>query len=794
MCFKNPKSKRNKRLTVLLCLFMLLIVVFVLIPLPKFNDPCSTVVYAANHELLGARIAADGQWRFASEQKVPDNYAQALILYEDQYFRLHPGINPLSLGRALIQNMKAGRIVSGGSTLSMQLARMSRKNPARTLSGKLLEMMMALKLEACYSKNKILTLYAEAAPFGGNVVGIGAASRRYFNRPPEQLSWAEAATLAVLPNAPALIHPGRNTALLQQKRDHLLERLIAKGYMDSLSYELALAESLPKAPLPLPNLALHVVESAHKLFPGQRVYTSIDYDLQEKCMRLLHQHSKGLEQNDIHNLAALVCDVKQHKILAYAGNVSVVAQQDIFVDIARTPRSSGSILKPFLYASMLHYGEILPNTLIPDIPVNFSGFSPKNFDLSYQGAVPAAEALSLSLNVPAVEMLRQFGEARFLDILHKLGFSSFVNPADHYGLSLILGGGECSLLELAAAYASLARVLNRFESTQLYSAQDYRPLQLFEKPLAAKREDQTTIKESAALLSAAAIWYTMEALRQVNRPRERSGWRHFESSRKLAWKTGTSFGFRDAWALGLCPEYVVAVWAGNADGEGRPGLTGLRAAAPVLFDIYDLLPLSDVWFDCPESEMYLEEICIESGHKASAYCNHTIQQNIPRSGDKTLICPYHRLLHLSEDGQYRVNASCYPLKRIRRDSVFVLPPAMEWYYRKMHPTYRGLPPVLENCEEERDLKQMEILYPRQSYSLFIPRELDGRAGKLIIEVVHRNSEAVLFWHLDDQWIGNTKGIHQMSINPPPGNHTIRIYDQQGNSLKQDLRIQARLDD
>ena len=238
------------------------------------------------------------------------------------------------------------------------------------------------------------------------------------------------------------------------------------------------------------------MEKAHKQFPGQNVYTSIDYPLQEKCIALLEQRSKELEQSEIHNLAALVCDVKQNSILAYAGNISAVAQLDVFVDIVQTPRSSGSILKPFLYASMLHQGEILPNTLIADVPVNFSGFSPKNFDLNYQGAVPASEALSQSLNVPAVEMLHQFGEARFLDVLKNLGFTTFVYPSQHYGLSLILGGGECNLLELAGAYASLARVLNRFGSVQEYSSEDYRPLRLFRENNPDKKNGTKAFQEA----------------------------------------------------------------------------------------------------------------------------------------------------------------------------------------------------------------------------------------------------------------------------------------------------------
>ena len=754
--------------------------------MPKFDESTSTVVYSKEGELLGARIASDGQWRFRQSNEVPDNYKKALINYEDKWFYFHPGVNPVSLIRALFQNIRNGEVVSGGSTITMQVARLSRDNPPRTIAGKLLEICMSIKLEMLKSKKQIIGMYAAAAPFGGNVIGTDAASWRYFNRPSEQLSWAEASLLAILPNAPSLLFPGKNEEKLKKKRDALLLKLYKNNIIDKLTYEISVTEELPLKPIPLPDIAHHLTEKLAKSNKGENIKSTIDYSLQEKVNSIIELHHSTLSENNINNLSAIIVEVETGDILVYAGNIKKGKKNTgEHVDIASSARSSGSILKPFLYAAMLNDGMILPNSLVADIPININGFSPKNFDYNYSGAVPASMALSKSLNIPAVEMLDEYGGARFLNLLRNLGFTTFVYPAEHYGLSLILGGGETKLTEIAGAYASMARILNNFNKHKGYNQKDIFSPQYINK---TKQKYQW---KGQPVLSAASIWTTFNALKEVNRPSEREGWRNFSSSGEIAWKTGTSFGFRDAWAVGTTPEYVVAVWAGNASGEGRPGLTGSQAAAPVLFDILDLLPLNK-WFDKPAEEIKTIEVCAESGFKASPLCPKTINIEAPETGDKTQACPYHHLVHLSSDRTWQVNDKCYDISEMVHDSCFILPPGMEWFYKRIHPGYFVVPPYLEGCTPPEEYKIMEILYPRNFNKLYAPKEQNGEPGKIVFEIAHRNERARLFWYLDEQFLFETEKFHQVGITPESGVHKLTIIDDKGNRIIKSFTVTSKL--
>ena len=589
---------------------ILLVLFWLSLPSPLFKDPYATVVYDRQGRLLGARIAADGQWRFPPLDSVPDKFSTCLIQFEDRYFYWHPGFNPVSMGRALWQNIRAGKIVSGGSTITMQTIRLSRKGKARTFWEKAIEIWLAFRLEVSSSKRSILNMYASHAPFGGNNVGLAAAAWRYFGRPPSELSWAEAAVLAVLPNAPAAIHPGRNRKVLLEKRNRLLKRLLAQGTIDGITCELACEEPLPLDPLPLPNTARHLVDYFYKEKEGRQIMTSIDAGLQEKVAEVARRHQRLLDANQVFNAAVLVMDLNTGDIIAYLGNS---ADEDDTahspdVDIIMAPRSSGSILKPFLYAAMMDAGELLPGMLVPDVPVYFSGFSPKNFSRTYDGAVPARYALSRSLNIPAVYLLMQYGVQPFYDLLKKLGMTTLNNPASHYGLSLILGGAECTLWELCRMYSGMGRVLKGKEGTPS------------RRNGPGGMESLFLGMESLPGYSAGSAWLTLQALRDVNRPEEEEGWKAFASARDIAWKTGTSFGFRDAWSVGLTADYLVGVWAGNADGEGRPGLTGVSAAAPLMFEVFRLLPASDQWFPEPYDDLEKTEVCRQSGHRPSVYC------------------------------------------------------------------------------------------------------------------------------------------------------------------------------
>jgi penicillin-binding protein 1C len=764
------------------CGSALAILLLYLLSLPDtlFKDPLSTVLEDRHGELLGARIADDGQWRFPPVDSVPGKYKQCLLQFEDRYFYCHPGVNPFSLARALVQNIKAGKITRGGSTITMQVIRLSRKGKSRNLFEKALEIILATRLELTRSKEEILALYASHAPCGGNVVGIDAASWRYFGRSPDQLTWAESATLAVLPNSPSLIHPGRNRLQLMNKRNRLLERLQGEGVLDSMDFSLAILEPLPGAPLPLPSLAPHLLDHVYINDRGKRVISTIDATLQQKVVDIVGVHHKSLVHNGIHNAACLVLETMSGHVLAYVGNSGTGDGPEHAgdVDIIRSPRSTGSILKPILYCLMLEEGELLTGSLVPDIPTHYTGYSPKNFSPGYDGAVPAKRALSRSLNVPAVRMLQSYGMERFYHHLRKTGMQTLSFPADHYGLSLILGGAEAELWWITGIYASMGRVLGHYGPDGTCSRQDIHP------PVFVVRPPQETVPVAPGgphTFSAASVWLTFQSLLEVNRPESQAGWKSFESSKKIAWKTGTSFGFRDGWAVGTCPTHTIGVWIGNADGEGRPGLTGITTAAPVLFDVFNNLPRSP-WFEVPLDELYPVRVCRQSGYLPGPYCDQTDTVYSTRRGLLSAPCPYHTIIHITPDGRYRVNSNCMETRHMKHVSWFVLPPLQELYYRSRNPGYRVLPELHPGCEEDNALAFMEMIYPRHSARVYVPMGFDGAAGKIVLEAAHRNPSTRIHWHLDDGYLGNTRYIHQMEVRPDAGKHVLTLVDASGNTL------------
>jgi penicillin-binding protein 1C len=770
----------NKKLKIILIATGVLITPVLLSPLPSFRSPLSTVVEGKDGSLLGARIADDGQWRFPGTDNVPDKFEKAILTFEDRWFYYHPGINPVAIVRAVIYNIKAGRIVSGGSTITMQVARIAGGDKPRTYPEKIIEMLSAIKLEVFSSKRKVLLMYTNNAPFGGNTIGLETAAWRYTGKSSPDLTWAEAAALAILPNSPALVYPGRNQEILRARRNDLLKRLYEREYFDSLTLVLSLDEPLLSEPKKLPSKAPHLTDYFFLNNRGMRIRTTIDPVLQERVTDIINAHQKDLENNFIFNSACLIVEVETGNVLAYVGNSTLeeAVHHGGNVDIIRSLRSTGSILKPILYAGMQQSGDILPNSLIADIPTRFPGFSPKNFDQSYRGAVPAGSALSQSLNIPAVRMLQQYNPDRFLDLLKKTGFTSFHNPADYYGLSMILGGGETSLWELTGVYASLSRVLNRYNHEKKYFRKDYHSPVIAEQngPLLTKTE------EPVPPLSASSIWLTYEALQNVNRPESETGWQYFASSPNLAWKTGTSFGFRDGWAVGTTPGYVAGVWTGNADGEGRPGLTGTSTAAPILFDIVNMMG-SQTWFTAPDEDLIMIKVCGSSGFRAGPDCPETTDIPACVNGLRSEVCPYHRIIHLNKAKTFQVTSDCASPGDIVNVPWFVLPPAMEYFFRQKHPEYKILPPVAPGCAAGRNIQVMEFIYPTPGIKIFIPRDQEGKRTRIIAEVAHRNPSKKIFWHLDDTYLTTTRSIHQINIQADPGNHILTVVDEDGNTIR-----------
>ncbi|RFM29498.1 penicillin-binding protein 1C [Deminuibacter soli] len=794
------RLSRKRKILVLACIALFVWFWFSL-PGKLFVTPTSYVLTDKNGVLLNAAIAADGQWRFPYDADVPDKFKQCILAFEDKRFNYHFGVDFLAMGRALWQDVRYHRVVSGGSTITMQVVRLSRGMGSRNIWNKLKEALLAVRLECSYKKKSILALYASNAPFGSNVVGLDAAAWRYYGNSPKSLSWGQMAALAVLPNAPSFVHPGKNRESLLAKRNLLLQKLLHNHTIDSTTCALAKLEPLPGDPRALPQMTPHLLDRFKKEYPqllqqqaaaGTSIQTTIDAGLQQQLNDIIAIHHGQLKGNQVNNAAAMVVDVVTGNILAYTGNVYQPqdASLESHVDVLASPRSPGSTLKPLLYAAMLTEGTLLPRQLVPDIPTQINGYAPQNFDLGYDGAVPANRALARSLNIPAVKLLQQFKYQRFYDVLTWCGLTTLKQPADFYGMSLILGGCEVTPYELAGVYSSVARMyLHEKQNHGKWNSADW-----FMPGYVAGADNRklhpVAGNNEFAPFDYPALWHTFNAMNEVMRPGEEGLWGLFGSAQRIAWKTGTSFGFRDGWAVGFTPRYCVVVWTGNTTGEGRPDLTGINTAAPILFDIFRQLP-SSPWFQPPLSGFGYLPVCHQSGYKAGPDCPDADTLLVSASAlQHAAVCPYHRPVNLDASGHYRVTASCVSPNNMQHKAWFILPPSIEYYYRQTHTDYQPLPPVLPGCEAGEG-RAIDIVYPEENARIYVPLELSGEKGNTIFTATTRNHDGKLFWHLDEQYIGTTVRFHQVAVNPAPGKHVLTVVDENGETVTRAFEVQSK---
>ncbi len=776
MGLKDKMNLFEKHPKKLIILAVLLIAYYFALPKQLFSTPTATVVESRQGTLLGAKIADDGQWRFPELDSVPHKFKTCLLQFEDAHFHQHPGFNPVSMVKAVGTNIAAGKTVRGGSTITQQVIRLSRRGKKRSYVEKIIELVLATRLEFRASKAAILKLYASHAPYGGNVVGLDVAAWRYFGLQPYQLSWAEAATLAVLPNAPSLIYPGKNQTRLLEKRNRLLKKLVFERHIDSTTYLLALLEELPQKPYSLPKIAPHLVQYIAKRNKGKRIKSSLDETLQRNLNSIVQKHYHNLRQNQAHNAAVLVLNVHNREVLGYVGNTQTSKEHQKDVDMVQANRSTGSTLKPLLYAAMLDAGELLPNMLVPDVPTQIAGYSPENFNEEFSGAVRAKNALARSLNIPAVRLLQSYGLDKFRDQLNAFKLRGLNRSTDHYGLTLILGGAESSLWDLCKTYASLASTINHFNTTssEYYSRE-------FTEPILYQGEevDFGALSTEKTVFDASSIYLTFEAMKEVNRPEGNESWQFYDSSKEIAWKTGTSFGNKDAWAIGVTKDHVVGVWVGNADGEGRPNVTGVTSAAPILFDVFDVIPKSS-WFSKPLDEFTEIEVCSKSGYLVTDICP-AISISIPNKQNYVRSCSYHQVVHLDAQRQFRVNSSCADLSGTIAQSWFSLPPLMEFYYKKKHPIYKPLPPFRNDCKNT-NAPPMAFIYPKNGSRISLAKNFEGKQNELILKLAHAKPETNVYWYLNDTFISQTKDFHEVGILPSIGKHKITAVDALGNEV------------
>ncbi len=572
---------------------------------------------------LRVRLAADGSDSAPGYRWREDDWiGKAVVAVEDQRFWDHPGVDALALARSCRQTVSAQRRVSGASTLSMQLIRLSHPRP-RTLGSKMIEAFRALQMERELGKREILSLYLDRAPFGSNLVGVEAAARRYFDKSAHDLSLAEASLLAGIPQSPVRFHPLRHAEAARRRQAHVLERMVALGMITPAQRSNALGQELRFQQRRHPFLAPHFCDMLRR--PTQdmsgRVATTLDLGLQLALEEAVAKHAPALASQGVRGAAAVALDVKTGAVLALVGSVDFHApRRGAQVNAALAPRSAGSTLKPFVYALGIERGSHTPLKVLYDVPARFSDYDPLNFDKGHRGLVTLRAALVDSLNLPAVQVEREVGQPRFYEILRGLGLRTLNRPAEHYGLGLVLGNAEVGLLDLTNAYACLAR------------GGLFLPWSLLPGQSAAPRQ----------ALSPETCWLITDMLGGDERAMTSTGTVGDIRFARFAWKTGTSSGFRDAWTIACNPELAIGVWLGNPDGRPAPALTGQRLAAPLVWEISRRLYPDGrgPWFDRPAT-VETREVCALSGQTPGPDCKRTTRDFGIRGVTRYESCQVH---------------------------------------------------------------------------------------------------------------------------------------------------------
>jgi penicillin-binding protein 1C len=805
MTIRRVLSSRWTKGGILLVLAWIL--VRVTLPDPLVPSAFATAVYDREDRLLGARSGPDGQWRFPPGDSVPIRFMRAILEAEDQRFWWHPGVDPLAVIRSAKSNLRGGRR-QGASTLTMQLARISRRargsDAHRSWWAKAVEVWLSLRVEAAWSKERILRAYCAHAPFGGNVVGLEAASWRWYGKRSQDLSWGEAALLAAIPNAPARLRPQGDTARLRARRDWILSRLQVAGDIDSMEAQLARSEPLPQTPHALPQIAPHVVELFQARGAQKRWHSELDADLQAQVAQLAKEQVQDLRGQGIRGVAVVVAQLREGAppaIRSWIGGVGGTGSDAWQVDLALAPRSTGSTVKPFLYGLLLDQGLVLPRQWIFDVPTRFGDFRPANASGKFEGLVAADQALARSLNVPWVRELKLLGVEPFQDLLVRSGMWHLFRPAQDYGLALALGAGEASLVELVGMYAGLGSE-GVAKAMDLGATQDGSLLRVGGPPQGGGATGSLEAAHRAFLaamngpgkeerfLSPGAAWLTLKALRIGGRIEEEAAWKAFAAGRPVAWKTGTSFGHRDAWTIGITPGWVVGVWVGNPRGDGRPQLWGAKAAAPLMFRILPLLPQDGRdWPEAPR-ELVRVGVCPQTGMRRSLLCPPGESVLAPAVGKAAPIDSFYQVIQLDSARTFQVDAACHPLEQQVRETLLVAPVGSGSYYRETYPgRLPSLPPVRPDCHAVARQASMEVLLPEANTVLTLPIDLSGEPERMVVELRHRDRAIAIRCFLDGRDLGMETRFRSWSARPAPGIHDLVCTDEAGESVRRRFRVE-----
>lgn len=767
----------NKKLFIY-CFSVLIFILLVWIILPAktiYPNNYSKLIYDCNGNLLKAFLTSDEQFRFPpSKDSLPQKYVDCVLAFEDKRFYNHWGVDIFAIFNAMRMNFKAGSIVRGGSTITMQLARLL-KPKKRTLINKLFESFTAVKFDFVYSKADILKAYAVHVPMGGNVVGIESAAHRYLRKKLSEITWAEAALLAILPNTPTALNLKKNRINLKKKRDRLLKQLLDENKIDQLTYISAIDETLPSMRPFSPFIAPHAAFYLEKKFEDNTIIKStIDRDVQEISEVVAKQYYGKLKSQGIMNYGVLIADTKTGEVKAYIGSQGYYDTVNSgMIDAVHSPRSTGSVLKPFLGALLIGEGPYTAKTMLKDIPTYFGTFCPQNATKEFSGLVSLEDVLIRSLNVPSARMLNTYGVERFYGFLKEAGLSNLFRTADGYGLSLILGGAEASMWDLTQLYLILA---NKGKVKKLRIEQT--------------GEDATKPKK---IMSDAASWIILNTLTKLSRPGIEDYWNEFNSSPMVSWKTGTSYGQKDAWAIGTNPQWTIAVWTGNFNGMGNAAIAGSKTSAPLLFILFNLLTkqYDEEWFSRPEYNLTEIACCKLSGYPIGAHCPDTLKELVPLRRSRTGVCPYHKRFIISKSSKKTVCSLCWDIS----DTAWKVMPSysaavIEELNKKGY-SVEKTPNHTPSCRSVRNSNSIEIIYPIHNIKIFVPRDIDGEYENVVFKAKHNRKESNLYWYLNERFIGTTMNKHDLACSLKPGDYKLTLQDEEGSSNSVTFKVFRR---
>jgi penicillin-binding protein 1C len=777
------------------------------VPLPARGSDWSVSVEYRDGTPAYVFLSHDDKWRLpVALDDVDPRFVAALVALEDKRFWRHDGVDPIAIVRAAVSDVIHARRVSGGSTLTMQLARLLEPRP-RTIRSKLADMFRAVQLDLRLGKRELLEAYLSRTPYGGNVEGVASAAWSYFGHAARHLTPLEIATLLAVPQGPTRYAPRpANLARLRARRDAILGKLIAAGVFSVADAGAALADATVASPPErlrrMPREAAHAAVSLHKHHKGEiHIRSTLDAGAQALAEREVVLRRGELQRKGIYGGAIVVVDHRSREVVALVGNLDFRdAAHGGQIAMFERPRSPGSTLKPFVYALAIDRGMVLPGYLVPDIPSQYGTYRPRNFDGDWSGLVTLRDALSRSLNLPFVDLLAQLGIETFVSELSRMGVALVRTAPGAYGLSMIVGGIELTPLELAGMYATLAedgayRPLRLVatdparDATPRDSAARVDPSGEIPRPVGDAAGVPTPRDSAARIFGAGAAWLTRQALSLKDRP-------DFPRRRDVAglppaihWKTGTSFGFRDAWAVGSGPAYTAVVWTGNVDNRSSAELIGSEAAGPLLFDVLEgLANRAPAIVAAPPDDLTDVEVCAYSGHLAGDACTERVTVRAPLHAVPTAPCPYHQAYDVDHATGRAVLPACRkPGHRYERKTFVVLPSAVAAWLTGRHRSVPAAPVFDDDCAGELTTAPPVIVTPGEGQIVTLIPGVD--AGHQLVPLTASTRAARLTWFVDGALVGSAPSDERVYWTPVAGKHVIVVADDAGHKAHRALDVE-----